>query len=79
MVKLHADAKNYLEKADAALKVKNYEAFDAYSRAAWGYESRAYPNVSKTQQDVVNGVIFYLALMIPLLTLGNGCCSGSLT
>ncbi len=71
VVKLHADAKTYIDKADAALKVKNYEAFDAYSRAAWGYESRAYPNVSKTQQDVVNGVIFYLALMIPFAYFGE--------
>jgi hypothetical protein len=65
VVELHANAKEYLDKAEAALKAQDYEAFDAFSRAAWGYESRAYPNVTKTQQDVVNGVIFYLALMIP--------------
>jgi len=62
---LHANAKEYIEKADAALAAQDYQAFDTYARAAWGYESRAYPDVTKTQQDVVNGVIFYLALMIP--------------
>ena len=71
VVKLHGDAKTYIAKADAALEAKNYEAFDAFSRAAWGYESRAYPNVTKTQQDVVNGVIFYLALMIPFAYFGE--------
>ena len=60
-----ADAKKAIAKAEAALAAKDYETFDSWSRAAWGYESRAYPNVTKTQQDVVNGVIFYLALMIP--------------
>jgi hypothetical protein len=65
VVKLHKLAGEYIKKAQAALDAKDYESFDAFSRAAWGYESRAYPDVTKTQQDVVNGVIFYLALMIP--------------
>ncbi|GAB4452565.1 MAG: hypothetical protein OHK0029_03720 [Armatimonadaceae bacterium] len=65
VIKLHADAKMAIEKAEAALAAKDYEAFDTWARAAWGYESRAYPNVTKTQKDVVDGVIFYLALMIP--------------
>lgn len=63
--KLHADAGTYLEKADAALAAMDYERFDSFARAAWGYESRAYPDVTKTQHDVVQGVLFYLALMIP--------------
>jgi hypothetical protein len=63
--KLHADAKTAIEKAETALAAKDYETFDTWARAAWGYESRAYPNVTKTQKDVVDGVIFYLALMIP--------------
>lgn len=62
---LHKDAATAIKKAEEALAAKDYEQFDTWSRAAWGYESRAYPNVTRTQQDVVNGVIFYLALMIP--------------
>jgi hypothetical protein len=69
--KLHADAAQFIQKAKDALKARDYEAFDAFSRAAWGYESRAYPDVTKTQQDVVNGVIFYLALMIPFAYFGE--------
>ena len=71
VVKLHGDAKEFIEKAQKALEARDYESFDSYSRAAWGYESRAYPNVTKTQQDVVNGVIFYLALMIPFAYFGE--------
>lgn len=65
VVSLHADAKAAIAKAETALAAKDYETFDSWSRAAWGYESRAYPNVAQTQIDVVNGVVFYLALMIP--------------
>ena len=62
---LHKQAGEYIEKAKEALARQDYQSFDTYARSAWGYESRAYPDVTKTQQDVVNGVIFYLALMLP--------------
>jgi hypothetical protein len=65
VIKLHEQAGEYLVKAQTALDAKNYELFDAYARSAWGFESRAYPDVSTTQHDVVQGVLFYLALMIP--------------
>lgn len=58
-------AKQELEAAEAAQKALDYEAFDAHSRAAWGYESRAYPDVQQTAQDVVKGVLFYLWLLLP--------------
>jgi hypothetical protein len=63
--KLHDQAGEYIQRAEKALAARDYERFDAYARAAWGYESRAYPDVTKTQHDVVQGVLFYLALMIP--------------
>ena len=43
----------------------NWEKFDADSRAAWGFESRAYPDVQQIATDVVQGVLFYLALLMP--------------
>ncbi|MFY7953443.1 MAG: hypothetical protein ACOVT5_13140, partial [Armatimonadaceae bacterium] len=58
VLKLHELAGEYLKKAEEALAAQDYQLFDTYARAAWGYESRAYPDVTKTQQDVVNGVIF---------------------
>ena len=62
---LHNTARKLLDEADAARGSLNYSVFDSYCRAAWGYEARAYPDVTSTAQDVVNGVIFYLFLILP--------------
>jgi hypothetical protein len=62
---LHLDAGKRLEEARTALKEKRYQAFEAAARAAHGYEARAYPDVQKTADDVVKGVVFYLALLLP--------------
>ncbi|HUV04412.1 MAG TPA: FtsX-like permease family protein [Armatimonadota bacterium] len=63
--RLHKLAKDEMRLAEDALAEKQYSTFDAHARAAWGYESRAYPDVQKTAKDVVNGVLFYLALLLP--------------
>ncbi len=63
--RLHGLAEKSIRRAEAAQKDLNWERFDAESRAAWGYASRAYPDVQKTAVDVVQGVLFYLALLIP--------------
>ena len=62
---LHNESKRYIDLAEKAKDSLNYSVFDSYCRAAWGYEARAYPDVTATAQDVVNGVIFYLFLMLP--------------
>ncbi|MDO8589546.1 MAG: M28 family peptidase [Armatimonadota bacterium] len=62
---LHKRSKRSLDRAESALKAHDYLAYDSYSRAAWGYESRAYPDVMKTKRDVLNGVLFYLFLLLP--------------
>ena len=62
---LHKTSKRFLDLAEEAKGSLNYSVFDSYCRAAWGYEARAYPDVTATAQDVVNGVIFYLFLMLP--------------
>ncbi|MBN1459485.1 MAG: M28 family peptidase [Armatimonadetes bacterium] len=62
---LHEKAKALLTEAQEALETKDYELADARARAAWGYEARAYPAVLSTMNDVVKGVLFYLALMLP--------------
>lgn len=62
---LHGLAGGEIKLAESALAANQYSTFDAHSRAAWGYEARAYPDVQKTAKDVVNGVLFYLALLLP--------------
>ena len=36
--------------------------------------SRAYPEVLQTLNDVITGMVFFLALVIPTAFLGSGCC-----
>ncbi len=63
--KLHKFADEYLTRAETALYQNDYQQALKLARAAWGYESRAYPDVKKTGNDVVNGIMFYLALLMP--------------
>jgi len=62
---LHLLALRDLARADSALQNLDYENFVRYSHSAWGFESRAYPDVRKTGDDVVKGVLFYLFLLLP--------------
>ncbi len=61
----HAKALEYLNLAQQYLRERNYDEFFTAARTAWSYESRAYPDVRKTADDVVKGVLFYLALLMP--------------
>ena len=51
--------------ATAALDAQEYDKFYLQARRAFGMESRAYPDVEATSQDVLKGIVFYLALLIP--------------
>ncbi|MFT5369517.1 MAG: hypothetical protein ACI8V2_004495 [Candidatus Latescibacterota bacterium] len=62
---LHAQAKDHLEKADVAMVDKRWGDFIKHTRAGMGIESRAYPDVKATQNDVVRGIIFFMILVIP--------------
>ncbi len=62
---LHDQAAGEIQQALEAYQKKDYELFDAYSRQAWANEARVYPQVQQTANDVVQGVIFYLFLLIP--------------
>ena len=62
---LHAQAKQHLDDAEAAMQEKQWDAFVKHTRAGMGIESRAYPDVKTTQNDVIRGVIFFMILVIP--------------
>ena len=51
--------------AQTALDEKKFDVFYREARRAFGLESRAYPDVEATSQDVLKGIIFYLALLLP--------------
>ena len=62
---LHAQAKRHLDEAEKAMQEKKWDAFVKHTRAGMGIESRAYPDVKATQNDVIRGVIFFMLLVIP--------------
>ncbi len=62
---LHKLCHDELELARKALEEQRYDSYGSHARAAWGYEARGYPDVEKTANDVVKGVLFYLALLLP--------------
>ncbi|HSV72908.1 MAG TPA: FtsX-like permease family protein [Chthonomonadales bacterium] len=62
---LHERSRGSIENAQEAAATLDWERFHHESRAAWGFASRAYPDVKQTALDVVQGVLFYLALLIP--------------
>ncbi|HUW32554.1 MAG TPA: FtsX-like permease family protein [Planctomycetota bacterium] len=63
---LHDDlARKRLDEAQIALEAKDYTAFLNAAREAWAFEARAYPNVQGTSDDVIKGLIFYLAVLLP--------------
>ena len=61
---LHGAAESELASAATAGEEKRWDDMLAHSRAAWAYESNAYPDVLKTARDVVAGALFYLALLM---------------
>jgi len=64
---LHEQAGIHLERAQEKLQARRYD--DAYRELnrAWGMQNRVYPDVRGTSMDVVRGVIFYFALLLPFV------------
>jgi len=62
---LHERAREELMAAKEHWANKEYDKFVAASREAAGIETRGYPDVKKTANDTVKGVIFYFVLLLP--------------
>ena len=62
---LHDKAEAHLREAEEALKERRWSGFIQNARAAQGVEARAYPDVKGTQNDVIRGVVFFMAMLIP--------------
>jgi hypothetical protein len=69
--RLHEAAADALKVAATELEARRYDRALSNARHAWGYESRAYPDVQKTAIDVVKGVLFYLAMLLPFAYFGE--------
>jgi len=68
---LHALAARALGDSRRAFAMRRYDEAMSAARHAWAYESRAYPDVQNTSTDVVKGVLFYLALLLPFAYFGE--------
>ncbi len=62
---LQKTAREELAKADAAVQRQDWAAAERHARTAWAYALRAHPVIQGTNSDVINGVIFYLFLLLP--------------
>jgi len=68
---LHQQSGQYLREAEKNLSERNYRDFLNNSRDAWAYGARAYPNVRNAADDVIKGLIFYLAVLLPFAVFGE--------
>ncbi len=63
--KLHIQAGRELERAGSLLARRIYSGFIEAARAAWALEIQVYNELTRIQQDVLVGVLFYIALFFP--------------
>jgi ABC-type antimicrobial peptide transport system permease subunit len=64
-LKLESDAEQQIKDGRQAVATNDWASADRRGRAAWGLALRAHPIIMSTANDVVNGVVFYLFLLIP--------------
>ncbi|MBT3342476.1 MAG: M28 family peptidase, partial [Gemmatimonadetes bacterium] len=62
---LHDRVGDLIEEAETAREDFDWERHVALAREALGLESRAYPRVLGTLNDVIGGMVFILALLLP--------------
>ncbi|MFA5858096.1 MAG: FtsX-like permease family protein [Elusimicrobiota bacterium] len=63
--KMHGKSAELLEQAKKCLEEFDYRGLVKNTNEAVGFELRAYPDIGQTANDVVKGVLFYMALLLP--------------
>ena len=71
LTRLHESGRQYIERAEKAERALDWVEYVSNVRAALGVTSRAYPEVLETLNDVIKGIVFFLALVIPSAFLGE--------
>ena len=59
------EAATHLDEARKALTACDYRSYRAASEKGWALENRAYTELLATTNNLVQGVLFYLALLLP--------------
>ena len=68
---LHERTAQVLEAAQEAAREKEWSRYVAHLRVALGLENQVYPQAMATLNDVIKGMVFFLALLIPAAFLGE--------
>ena len=63
---LHADAKDHLDLAAEALAAYDYRTYRSAAEKGWALEGKAYGEVLGSINNMIHGILFYLALLLPL-------------
>ncbi len=71
LTRLHAQTAAAIDAAAAAAEQLKWDEYIAWSRQALGLETRAYPEVLATLNDVLEGLIFFMALLLPAAFFGE--------
>ena len=71
LARLHQRSKGLIEQARQAEEARDWERYVEHVRAALGVTARAYPEVLQTLNDVISGMVFFLALVIPTALSGG--------
>ena len=71
LTRLHAQAAGAIAQAEAAAEQRRWDEYVAWSRKALGLETRAYPEILATLNDVLKGVIFFMVLLVPAAFFGE--------
>jgi len=64
--KLHTEAEKLVETAQNAFDEKNYKKYRIAAERGWSLEGKAYSEIIALINNMLHGVLFYLALLIPL-------------
>ncbi len=62
---VHAEGQASLDEARAALAAHDYAAYRRAAERGWALESRAYGELLNMANNMIQGVLFYLVLLIP--------------
>jgi len=62
---LHESARLLIDKAESAQQAREWVDYARFAREALALEFRAYPKVKGTQNDVMSGLVFFVAILLP--------------
>ena len=71
ITRLHEAGRRFLASAEEALAEGRWRDYVAEVRSGLGVTLRAYPQVKETLNDVIRGIVFFLALVIPTAFFGE--------